>query len=44
MQEVRVGEEQSNRETEEADYGHLVLRLLAGLVLFSTARFCLQAG
>jgi hypothetical protein len=29
-------------QTEEAYYGHLVLRLLAGLVLFYTARFCLQ--
>jgi hypothetical protein len=29
-------------QTEEAYDGHLVLRLLAGLVLFYTARFCLQ--
>jgi hypothetical protein len=29
-------------QTEDAYYGHLVLRLLAGLVLLYTARFCLQ--
>jgi hypothetical protein len=28
--------------TEDADYGHLVLRLLAGLLLLYTARFCLR--
>lgn len=29
-------------QTEDAYYGHLVLRLLAGLVLLYTARFCLK--
>jgi len=29
-------------QTEDAYHGHLVLRLLAGLVLLYTARFCLQ--
>jgi hypothetical protein len=30
-------------QTEDAYYGHLVLRLLAGLVLLYTARFCLKS-
>jgi hypothetical protein len=30
-------------QTEDAYYGHLVLRLLAGLVLLYAARFCLKS-